>query len=127
MPGGSKKAADAALVTHLAAGVSPAGAARLAGVSEATVFRRLSNLVFRQRVEKARADFWERAAVVMSKAAVESATVLRRMLRSEDGRLRLQAAKILLEQGRQTRELVNIEQRLAELEKISAKQKEHRQ
>jgi hypothetical protein len=42
MPGGSKKAADAALVTHLAAGVSRASAAKLAGVSEATAYRRLA-------------------------------------------------------------------------------------
>jgi len=67
MPGGSKKAADAALIAHLAAGVSPAGAAKLAGVSEATAYRRLANPDFRQRVEKARSDFWERARGVMSK------------------------------------------------------------
>jgi hypothetical protein len=50
MSGGSKKAADAALVTHLAAGVSLAGAAKLAGVSEATAYRRLANADFRLRV-----------------------------------------------------------------------------
>ena len=124
---GSKKAADAALIAHLAAGVSPAGAARLAGVSEATAYRRLANPAFRQRVEKARADFWERAMGIMSKAATESATVLRKLLRSEDGRLRLQAARVLLEQGAKVRELVNIEQRIAELEKLATAQKERRQ
>jgi hypothetical protein len=121
---GSKKAADAALIAHLAAGVSPSGAAKLAGVSEATAYRRLADPAFRQRVEKVRADFWERAMGIMSKGAAESATVLRKLLRSEDGRLRLQAARILLEQGTKVRELVNVEQRLAKLEKLAAEQKE---
>ena len=61
---------------------------------------------------------------IMSKGAAESATVLRKLLRSEDGRLRLQAARILLEQGTKVRELVNVEQRLAKLEKLAAEQKE---
>jgi hypothetical protein len=80
MPGGSKKAADAALVVHLASGVSPAGAAKLAGVSEATCYRRLADPTFRQRVDTARASFWERALGILSKGAAESATVLRRLL-----------------------------------------------
>jgi hypothetical protein len=126
MPGGSKKAADAALIAHLAAGVSPAGAARLAGVSEKTAYRRLANPAFRRRVEEARTAFWERASAIMSKGATESATVLRKLLRSEDGRLRLQAARVLLEQGTKVRELLNVEQRLAELEKLAAEQKERR-
>ena len=124
MPGGNKKAADAALIAHLAAGVSPAGAAKLTGVGETTVYRRLANPGFRERVEKARSDFWQRALGIMSKGATESAIVLRKLLRSEDGRLRLQAARILLEQGTKVRELVNVEQRLAELEKLAAEQKE---
>jgi hypothetical protein len=77
MPGGSKKAADVALIAHLADGVSPAGAAKLAGVSEATAYRRLANSDFRHRVEKARADFWDRALGVMWKGAAESAPLLR--------------------------------------------------
>jgi hypothetical protein len=116
MPGGSKKAADSALVVHLASGVSPAGAAKLAGVSEATCYRRLADPNFRQRVEAARATFWERALGILSKGAAESATVLRRLLRSEDGRIKLQAAKVLLDQGIKVRDQVDIEQRLAALE-----------
>ena len=123
MPGGSKKAADAALVTHLAAGVSPAGAAKLAGVSEATAYRRLAHPAFRQRVEKARSDFWDRALGVMSKGVAESAIVLRKLLRSDDGRIKLQAAKVLLEQGMKVRELVDLEQRLAELEELVGERK----
>ena len=126
MPGGSKKAADAALIVHLASGVSPAGAAKLAGVSEATCYRRLADPTFRQRVEAARSSFWERALGILSKGAAESATVLRRLLRSEDGRIKLQAAKVLLDQGIKVRDQVDIEQRLANLEEAAeaARQRE---
>ena len=120
MPGGSKKAADAALIVHLASGVSPAGAAKLAGVSEATCYRRLADPAFRQRVEAARSSFWERALGILSKGAAESATVLRRLLRSDDGRLKLQAAKVLLDQGIKVRDQVDLEQRLAALETTEA-------
>jgi hypothetical protein len=44
MPRGNKKAADATLVTHLAASVSPAVAAKLVGVSEVTA-RKTSDLL----------------------------------------------------------------------------------
>lgn len=123
MPGGNKKAADAALIAHLAAGVSPAGAAQLAGVSEATAYRRLANPVFRQRVEDARAELWKRAMAVLSKSAVEGAIVLRRLLRSDDAKVRLQAAKIVLEQGMKVRDQVDIAQRVADLEKTLAETK----
>ena len=126
MPGGTKKAADAALIAHLAAGVSPAGAAKLAGVSEATAYRWLANPAFRRRVEKARSDFWDRALGVMSKGASESAIVLRKLLRSDDGRIKLQAAKVLREQGMKVRERVELEQRLDELEKLVDERKERR-
>ncbi|HEY7157970.1 MAG TPA: hypothetical protein VH575_28700 [Gemmataceae bacterium] len=112
MPGGSKKAADAALVAHLAAGVSPAAAAKLAGVSEATAYRRLADPDFRQRVEKARSDFWDRALGIMSNGAAESAIVLRKLLRSDDERIKLQAAKTLLEQGIKVRDLVDTVRRV---------------
>ena len=123
MPGGSKKAADAALIAHLAAGVSPAGAAKLAGVSEATTYRRLANPTFRHRVEDARAELWKRAMAVLSKSAVEGAIVLRRLLRSDDSKIRLQAAKIVLEQGIKVRDMVDIAQRVADLEKIAEARK----
>jgi hypothetical protein len=126
MPGGSKKAADAALVVHLASGVSPAGAAKLAGVSEATCYRRLADPSFRQRVEAARSLFWERALGILSKGAAESATVLRRLLRSDDGRIKLQAAKVLLEQGIKVRDQLDIAQRIAALEKLAEERKDRR-
>jgi hypothetical protein len=126
MPGGSKKAADAALVVHLASGVSPAAAAKLAGVSEATCYRRLADAAFRQRVEAARSAFWERALGILSKGAAESATVLRRLLRSDDGRLQLQAAKVLLEQGIKVRDVVETAQRLAALEKLAEEREDRR-
>jgi transposase len=116
MPGGKRNAKDTELVGHLAAGLSPAHAAKRAGVSRATVYRRLADPAFRQRVEEARAELWKRAAAVLSKSAVEGAVVLRRLLRSADEKVKLQAAKIVLEQGVRVRDHVELAQRLAALE-----------
>ena len=58
----------------------------------------------------------------MSKGVAESAIVLRHLLRSDDGRIKRQAAKVLLEQGMKVRELVDLEQRLAELEMLPKRQ-----
>jgi transposase len=123
MPGGNKRSADAALIAHLAAGVSPAGAAKLAGVSEATAYRRLATPAFRQRVEDARAELWKRAMSVLSKSAVEGAIVLRRLLRSDDAKIRLAAAKIVLEQGLRVRDQVELAGRVAVLEELANQQK----
>jgi hypothetical protein len=112
------------LIVHLASGISPAAAARLAGISEATCYRRLADDAFRQRVEAARSSFWERALGTLSKGAAESATVLRKLLRSEDGRIQLQAAKIVLEQGIKVRDQVDIAQRIAALEKLAQQRKD---
>ncbi len=126
MPGGSKRAADPILIAHLAAGVSPGGAAKLAGVSEATVYRRLADPVFRHRVEDARAELWKRAMSVLSKSAVEGAIVLRRLLRNDDAKIRLQAAKIVLEQVIKVRDQVDIAQRVAALEELAQQQKDRK-
>ena len=60
---------------------------------------------------------------VLSKSAVEGAIVLRRLLRSDDSKIRLQAAKIVLEQGIKVRDMVDIAQRVAALEKIAEARK----
>ena len=60
---------------------------------------------------------------VLSKSAVEGAIVLRRLLRSDDSKIRLQAAKIVLEQGIKVRDMVEIAQRVAALEKIAEARK----
>jgi transposase len=126
MAGGQKKAADAALITHLAAGVSPDGAAKLAGVSRSTVFRRLKDADFQQRVEDARAELWKRAMSVLSKSAVEASITLRRLLRSDDAKIRLAASKIVLEQGLRVRDQVDLAQRVAALEELAQQQKDSR-
>jgi hypothetical protein len=62
----------------------------------------------------------------MSKGAAESAIILRRLLRSDDGRLKLPAAKVQLEQGIKVRDLVDIARRVEELEKVALEQKGRR-
>lgn len=107
---------DDALIRHLAAGSTVESAARRAGVSRATAHRRLTDPAFRQRVEETRAELWKRAMSVLSKASVESAAVLRRLLRSADEKTRMQTAKIVLEQGSKLRDQIELAQRLAAIE-----------
>lgn len=52
----------------------------------------------------------------MGKGAAESAIVLRKLLRSGDGRIKLQAAKVLLEQGMKVREVLDLTRQMEELE-----------
>ena len=56
MPGGSRRNADEAFLTALACGATVEAAARSAGISHTTAFRRLKNPEFRQRLQEVRAD-----------------------------------------------------------------------
>lgn len=126
MPGGPKRGKDDILIAQLAQGVSVEGAARIAGMGTTTAYRRLKDPEFLRRVEEARAELWKRAMSVLSKSAVEGAIVLRRLLRSDDAKIRLQAAKIVLEQGLKIRDQVDLAQRVAALEELAQQQKDSR-
>src|SRR5215213_2822305 len=56
MAGGDRRDADQALVAALAAGATKQEAARLAGVGERTIYRRLEDPDFRRRVDQARGE-----------------------------------------------------------------------
>ncbi|HWG41332.1 MAG TPA: hypothetical protein VN688_01000 [Gemmataceae bacterium] len=116
MPGGPKHNADSVLIAHLASGKSVEATAKLAGVSDVTVYRRLKNLAFRSKVRQARADVLERALGHLSKGAAEASIVLRNLLRDDDHRLRLGAARAILGLGDQLRESEETDARLAALE-----------
>jgi hypothetical protein len=60
---------NAALLTALASGQSVKSAARAAGVSERTAFRRVADPVFRQAVSQARAELLARAVGLLADSA----------------------------------------------------------
>ena len=92
--------ADAVLVAALAAGSTAAEAAQIAGVSERTVVRRLSDPDFRRCVEVARSEIVERAVIMVSGGAIMATQTLFDLMRPEvPPSVRLNAAKAVLDAG----------------------------
>ena len=105
MAGGARKNADFALVAAIAAGVRNDKAAAQAGVSEATVYRRLRDLEFRQRVQAARSEMVSQTLgrlTYLSPAAVEKLAKL--MLSADSETVQLGACRTLLESSARWRE-----------------------
>ena len=111
-----KRGADAPIVTSLAAGASVPAASRAGGVSEATVYRRLREPEFRQRVDEARSEIVSRAVARLSAASTEAVDTLKRLLYVDSDFVRLGAAKSILEMGMKLREHQDLAERVAALE-----------
>ncbi|MFO0798562.1 MAG: hypothetical protein U0804_13890 [Gemmataceae bacterium] len=108
---------DDALALSLACGATVEAAARQAGVSDRTVYRRLRKPEFQRRVKEARTDLVRRSAGLLSAASGEAVrTLLALMKESAPPSARLGAAKAVLELGIKVRELAELEAELRELE-----------
>lgn len=96
--------ADDVLVLALACGETVAAAAQKAGVSEATVYRRLNEADFVARLKAAKAELIARATALLTAAAVEAVRTLRRLQRAKaPPAVRLGAARAVLELGSKLR------------------------
>jgi hypothetical protein len=111
-----RKGADDKLIGLLANGHTVVYAAKEAGVSERTAFRRLQDPVFRRRVQDIRREALERATAMLGTAASSAVGTLVKLLDGESEMARLGAARSILEFGCKLRESLSLEQRLAELE-----------
>ena len=101
----------------LACGATVEAAAHKAGVSPATVYRRLKEPAFVQRLRELRADMVQRAAAMLTAAAGEAVkTLLALQKDAVPPATRLGAARAILELGTRLREVAELEQRLADLE-----------
>jgi hypothetical protein len=109
---------DDELIVQLASGKTMEDAARAAGMSRMTVFRRLAEQEFRQRVTEARGEFIRQVAGQLAAGAKEAASTLLMLMNSGNQRIQLLAAKNVLEQAVRTHDLMVLEARVAELEKI---------
>jgi len=116
MTAGDRKNGGAALVVALARGDTVADAATVAGVSEATVYRRLREPAFRRQVDDVRADMIRQAVARLSAASTEAADTLRALLASEMDFARLAAARSILELGTKLREHEDLAERVRRLE-----------
>jgi hypothetical protein len=97
MAGRGKKDCDDAIVLALASGSSAADAAAKANCGVVTVYRRLADPAFKQRVADMRAELISRAVGRLSALGVRSVDELEALLSDEKSAIRLGAAKTVLE------------------------------
>ena len=107
---------DYELLLTLAAGRTVKDAAAAAGIAEKTAHRRLEDPRFCERVTRLRAEMIDRAAGVLADASSEAAQCLRQLLKAKSETVRLGAARALLELAFKSRELLDYEERLQQLE-----------
>jgi hypothetical protein len=118
--GGDRKSADAVLIAALAGGKPVAEAAKLAGVSERTVYRRLGDALWRRRVAAARTEMLARAVGVLAEGTTAAAATLRLLLRSDSPSVQLAAARAILDQTTRGIELLDLADRVTALEEQAA-------
>lgn len=112
-----RRNADDQLLMALACGATVDNAARQAGISPATAYRRLADAAFRQRLQTLRGDMVSRTSGTLTAAAGEAVRTLLELLKNPtSSSVRLGAAKAVLEIGMKLREMAELEQRVAELE-----------
>jgi hypothetical protein len=112
-----RRKGDAALLLALASGQTVRDAARAAGIGERTATRRVADPDFRRRVGELRAEMIGRALGKMADGMADAADRLRQLLQAESEGVCLGAAKALLELSVKLRDSVEIEERLAALER----------
>ena len=101
----------------LACGATVEAAAQKAGVSRATVLRRLREPEFQHRLQEFRSDMVKRAAGMLTAASMEAVKTLLELQKTPvPAAVRLGAARSVIELGTKLRETAEFEARLAALE-----------
>jgi hypothetical protein len=117
-----RKKNEDSLLLALACGATVEAAARQCGLSERTVYNRLGDAEFKKRLERVRADMVDRSAGMLTAAGGEAVRTLMALQKDSTPAVRLGAARTILEMGLKIRQLVDLEQRMAELEELVAAQ-----
>ena len=116
-----RRSADDKLLLALACGATVESAARQAGVSESTAYRRLKDAEFCRKLQSLRADMIQRTSGALTAAGMECVKTLISLLSpGTPPATRLGAARAGIELGMKVREQNDLEQRLAELEERMA-------
>jgi AcrR family transcriptional regulator len=109
------------LLLALACGATVEAAANKAGLSQATVYRRLQDPEFKARLQEVRSDMVKRTAGTLTAASTEAVkTLLSLQQTAVPHAVRLGAAKAVLEIGIKMREVADMEERLTALEQQMA-------
>lgn len=109
---------EGALIVTLACGDTVKEAAERAGVGERTVYRRLADQSFIAKVNKARNMMISQAVGKLSLNCAKAAETLEKLLDSDNPRIRLQAAKAIMDHAIKLSDNWAIEQRLHYLEEV---------
>jgi hypothetical protein len=107
---------EARLVLALAAGANATAAARRAGCSRRTVFRRLQDPSFCRAVGTARGQILSRATARLARTSTQAVDTLQKLLDDGSAAVRRIAAKSLLDSLARLTDLAEVEERIAELE-----------
>jgi hypothetical protein len=94
---GDEYCGDDALFKALLSGATAKGAGYLAGVSERTVFRRMADPAFKQRLENAREQVRDSILSRLTDAAGDAVDTLHQLLDDDEPSVKLGAAKSLLD------------------------------
>ena len=94
---GTELVGDDRLLTALVAGCHVENAAKVAGLSERTVYRRLADRDFRGKLNQARGALRESILARLADAGNDAISKLWELMGSEDENIQLKAAKAVLE------------------------------
>jgi hypothetical protein len=108
---------DEALITALAEGKSVAEAAKVAGVSVRTVFRRRDDPEFQMKKREASTQMMDHARIHIANLTRKAAGTIGSLLDSTSEQVRLRAARTILELGSRIRSEEEVGYRLEVLEK----------
>lgn len=111
-----KKNADDSLLLALAAGQSVEDAAQSARVSARTVYRRMADPEFAEKVREARSRLLGQTLGRLIEANTKAADTLKALLDSKSDVVRLGAARSILELCLKVRQSTETDARLAEIE-----------
>jgi hypothetical protein len=117
--GRRKRKGETALLLALAAGHTVRDAARLARVGERTATRRWAEPAFRRQVVELRAEMIGRALGKLADGMGDAADTLRGLLVAESDAMKLAASRSILDHGARLREQLELEDRLAALERAT--------
>jgi hypothetical protein len=107
------------LASCLARGATLKDAAGVGGVSVRTAERRWADREFRALVERERAELTAAASGALLDGMAQAVSLLRELMRdAKDDRIRLGAARALLDFAFKGREQLDVEARLQELESL---------
>jgi hypothetical protein len=113
-----RRKTDQALIVALSCGATVENAARQVGVSERTVFRRLKDPEFQERVAAATQDMVLRTTNMLTAASLESVkTLLRLQGQGVPYSVQLGAARAVVDLATKLREHADLSERVAALEK----------